>query len=198
MIIQQTWGHFEQEDVLAPTFSCMYKTRMSETPPTVIHVDDAPTISRTLGDHWGAHYKIMTPSMRPKGGSLGVNHVRVPPGRLVCPFHSHQLEDEVFFILSGTGTLRYGDEISQLKTGDCVSCPAGTGIAHQIANTGQEDLVYLSIGRHDPNEVCVYPDNGKVMVRSLQRVGRLSSVEYLDGEPNPPKIFEMASKSNPG
>ncbi len=166
---------------------------MSDLPPTVVNVEDAREISRTLGDHWGAHYKVLTPAMRPRGGSLGINHMRVPPGRTTCPFHSHQLEDEAFFILSGSGLLRYGDEVTELKPGDCVSCPAGTGTAHQIANNGNEDLVYLAIGRHDPNEVCVYPDNGKVMVRSIQRVGWLESEDYFKGEPTPPKILAMVA-----
>jgi uncharacterized cupin superfamily protein len=42
--------------------------------------------------------------MRPRGGRLGVNHSRLPPGRSMCPFHYHQREDEVFFVLSGDAT----------------------------------------------------------------------------------------------
>ncbi len=143
------------------------------------------------GDHWGSFYKILTPSMRDRGGSLGVNWNRVPPGRSTCPFHGHQREDEVFFVLSGRGVLRYGDELTELRVGDCVSCPAGTGIAHQIANPFHEDLIYLAIGPHDPHEVGFYPDSGKVMVRSLKRVGWLENVDYFEGEPDPPRIFEM-------
>ncbi len=78
--------------------------------------------------------------MRPGGGSLGVNLMRVPPGRAACPFHTHQREDEVFSVLSGRGLLRYGEEVRELREGDCVSCPAGTGVAHQIANTSDGQL----------------------------------------------------------
>jgi len=162
---------------------------MDDHKPTVVNVEDVQELSHLKDDHWGANYRPLTPSMRPQGGKLGVNYIRVPPGRSTCPFHSHQLEDEAFYILSGQGLLRYGDVVSPLKPGDCVSCPAGTGTAHQIANTSSEDLIYLAIGNHDPNEVCVYPDNGKVMVRSIQRCGWLESVDYFDGEPKPPKIF---------
>lgn len=72
------------------------------------------------------------------------------------------------------------------------SAPAGTGIAHQIANDSDEDLVYLSIGPHDPDEVCTYPDSGKVMVRSLKTVGQLEKLDYMAGEADRPKIFDMA------
>jgi uncharacterized cupin superfamily protein len=63
--------------------------------------------------------------------------------------------------------------------------------AHQIANPFDEDLVYLGIGPNDPHEVCVYPDTGKVLVRSLHRIGFLEDAAYLEREPDPPKIFEL-------
>jgi uncharacterized cupin superfamily protein len=162
---------------------------MSEQQPIVVNVDDAGEIERLAGNHWGAAYKILTPSMRPRGGKLGVNLIRVPPGRSCCPYHAHRLEDEVFYVLAGRGLFRYGDETRQIGPGDCISCPAGTGVAHQLANPFDEDLLYLAIGNHEPEEVCSYPDNGKVLVRGLGAIGRLAPAEYLDGEPDPPMIF---------
>ena len=76
----------------------------------------------------------------------------------------HQLEDEVFFVLSGRGVLRYGEDVRPIRAGDCISCPAGTKIAHQIYNPHEEDLVYLAIGAFDPHDVCLYPDSGRVGV----------------------------------
>ena len=162
---------------------------MSEQAANVVNVEELEEIQRTMGDHWGAAYKILTPSMKPRGGKLGVNLMRVSAGRTVCPYHSHRKEDEVFYILSGRGLLRYGEETREIQAGDCISCPAGTGIAHQIANVLDEDLVYLAIGNHEPDEVCVYPDNGKILVRGIGKLGRITEAGYLDGEPEPPKIF---------
>jgi uncharacterized cupin superfamily protein len=167
---------------------------MNDTHDHVVNVRDVEEEDNTRGAHWGGFDRVLTPSMRPKGGKLGVCHSRIPPGRTMCPFHSHQLEDEVFFVLSGRGVLRYGDGVREIGPGDCVSCPAGTGTAHQIANPFQEDLVYLAIGPHEPNEVCTYPDSGKVMVRSLKRVGYFEATAYLRGEPEAPKIFELAAR----
>jgi uncharacterized cupin superfamily protein len=157
----------------------------------VVNVDDVAEVDNLVGEHWGSTDKTLTPSMRPRGGRLGVNWTRVPPGRACCPFHSHQREDEVFFVLSGRGVLRYGDTLREIRAGDCIACPAGTGIAHQIANPFDEDLIYLAIGPHDPDEVGVYPDTGKVMVRSLQRIGWLDGKPYMEGEPDRPKLFAM-------
>lgn len=165
---------------------------MSDNDSPVVNLRDLSETRALVGEHRGEIYKILTPSMRPRGGRLGVNWVCVPPGRTAVPFHMHQREDEVFYVLSGRGKLRYGESTYPLKEGDCVSCPAGTGTAHQIANISDEDLVYLAIGSHDPDEVCVYPDSGKVMVRSLQRIGWLGNVDYLEGEPEVPRIFSLA------
>lgn len=167
---------------------------MSKVPCHVVNVDEVEERDHTSGDHWGGIDKPLTPSMRPNGGKLGVNLSRLPKGRTMCPFHHHALEDEVFFVLSGRGVLRYGDDVRTLRAGDCVSCPAGTRIAHQIANPFDDDLVYLAIGAHEPNEVCVYPDTGKVLIRSLRLAGRFTEATYLEGEPSPPLIFDLATK----
>ncbi len=159
----------------------------------VVHVDAVEEQEQTFG-RWGGFFRVLTPTMRPAGGKLGVNHVRVPPGRALTPFHTHALEDEVFYVLSGRGVLRYGDEMYALAEGDCVSCPAGTGTAHQIANPYDDDLVYLAIGNREAHEVCTYPDSGKVMVRSLGQVGALSRLPYLEGEGEVPKVFELLDK----
>lgn len=97
-------------------------------------------------------------------------------------------------MLEGRGVLRYGDELTELRAGDCVSCPAGKQIAHQIANPYQEDLVYLAIGNYDPHEVCVYPDSNKVMVRGVEQLGTVAPKSYFEDEPTPPKIFDLATR----
>lgn len=164
---------------------------MSNTPCHVVNLDEIEEVDYRSGEHWGGFDKPLTPSMRPKGGRLGVNHSRLPKGHTMCPFHYHELEDEVFFILSGRGILRYGDDVRELRAGDCVSCPAGTKTAHQIGNPFDEDLVYLAIGPHERHEVCVYPDSNKLMVRSQSHVGFIEKKPYLESEPTPPRILGM-------
>lgn len=165
---------------------------MSDEHPFVVNVDEVDEVADLDREHCGGAYKALTPSMRPRGGRLGVNQMRLPPGRAMYPFHYHQLEDEVFYVLSGRGVLRYGDEIRALRPGDCVSCPAGVKTAHQIANPFDEDLVYLAIGPYEEQEVAVYPDNGKVLIRGIERIGFLEDADYFDGEPETPAILTMA------
>jgi uncharacterized cupin superfamily protein len=93
---------------------------------------------------------------------LGYNLTVVAPGKRNCPFHSHRAEEEMFFILEGTGELRYGNARYPLRSGDIIACPTGgPDTAHQIINTGDTEMRYLSVSTMAPIEVCEYPDSGK-------------------------------------
>lgn len=162
---------------------------MAKRPANIVNVAEVPDEASFSGA-WASTYRPLTPVMT-RPGALGLNQVRLPPGSTSCPAHYHLREDEAFYVLSGRGVLRYGDELHDIGPGDCISCPAGTGVAHQIANPYGEELVYLAIGTNDPHEVGVYPDNGKIMVRGLGRFGFLRDAPYLEGEPEPPRIFAM-------
>jgi len=93
---------------------------------------------------------------------LGYNLTVVAPGKRNCPFHSHRAEEEMFFILDGNGELRYGDQRHPLRAGDIIACPTGgPETAHQIINTGDTEMRYLSVSTMAPIEICEYPDSGK-------------------------------------
>ena len=94
---------------------------------------------------------------------LGYSYDVVPPGKCSCPFPSHRGEEEMFFIVRGAGTLRYGAETRKVRAGDVICCPTGgPETAHQIVNDSDGELAYLSISTMMPTEVCEYPDSKKV------------------------------------
>jgi uncharacterized cupin superfamily protein len=120
---------------------------------------------------------------------LGYNLTIVPPGKVQCPFHSHRAEEEMFLILEGTGTLRFGDQTYPLRPRDVIACPTGGAeVAHQIINTGAVDLVYLAVSTLGRVEVCEYPDSGKVSVYAPGDTGirhvfhRAHEADYYAGE----------------
>lgn len=122
---------------------------------------------------------------------LGYNLSIVPPGKKVCPFHNHQVGEEMFLILEGEGTLRFGDKEYPLRKHDVIACPpGGREVAHQIINTGHVDLKYFALGTQDDAEVCEYPDSNKVMMyvgdRGQRRIRQMfraeTAVEYMDRE----------------
>jgi uncharacterized cupin superfamily protein len=113
---------------------------------------------------------------------LGYSYDVVPPGKRSCPFHSHRAEEEMFFIVRGRGTLRYGDQTRAIRAGDVICCPTGgPETAHQIVNDSGEELAYLSVSTMMPAEVCEYPDSKKIgafggSVRHMGRTG--DAVDY--------------------
>jgi uncharacterized cupin superfamily protein len=94
---------------------------------------------------------------------LGYSYDVVPPGKSSCPFHSHRAEEEMFFVVKGTGLLRYGDETRRVRAGDFICCPTGgPDTAHQIVNDSDAELAYISVSTMMPAEVCEYPDSKKI------------------------------------
>lgn len=134
---------------------------MSVIDSRVINIDALKLEHFAKGDRFESNSARIGPLLG--AASLGYSYDVVPPGKRSCPFHSHRGEEEMFFIVKGEGTLRYGSETRKIRAGDVVSCPTGgPETAHQIVNDSQSDLAYLSISTMLPAEVCEYPDSGKV------------------------------------
>lgn len=117
---------------------------------------------------------------------LGYSYDVVPPGKCACPFHSHRANEEMFFIVAGRGTLRYGSERRPVRAGDVICCPTGdAATAHQLVNDSDEELRFLSVSTMVYPEVCEYPDSGKVMAYDREwrhMTPAASGVDYWEGE----------------
>jgi uncharacterized cupin superfamily protein len=132
------------------------------------------------------------------GPLLGLNglgcavHV-VPPGKEGISLPSSScVQDELFFVVSGEGEYRFGETTVPVRTGDIVAAPAGTQ-AHQLINTGSDDLRYLGFSTGGAVDVVDYPDSKKIAIAAGVRnadfktatyvgLGRLAKTDYYDGE----------------
>ena len=122
---------------------------------------------------------------------LGASVDTVAPGKRSCPYHFHHAQEEMFVVIGGTGTLRVAGELLPLEAGDVVFIPAGPEYPHQIINTSDAPLKYLSISTRDSPEIVEYPDSGKYYAMAAAADGRLfdaigrcdDKVDYWDGEP---------------
>jgi uncharacterized cupin superfamily protein len=122
---------------------------------------------------------------------LGATIDVVAPGKRVCPYHLHHAQEEMFVVLEGSGTLRVAGELLPLKQGDVVFIPAGPEYPHQILNTSDAPLKYLSISTQEDPEIYEYPDSGKFLAEgslasgtpfeALRRRGD-ADVDYWEGE----------------
>ncbi len=97
---------------------------------------------------------------------LGYRMVVLPPGKAAWPFHSHLVNEEMFFILEGTGTLRHGKEDYKIKSGDVICSPPKKDLPHQIVNSSDAQLKYLAISTNVDPDICLYPDSKKYGVYS--------------------------------
>ncbi len=105
----------------------------------IINVADAPVYAGKHGERF--EFRMSSLARHAGARSIGANVTRVPPGKAAFPLHHHLANEEHFFILSGTGVLRVGAETFEVKPQDyIVNLPGGAETAHQLVNTGTEDL----------------------------------------------------------
>ena len=141
------------------------------TEKTVINIDEVPLVDRGNGKQFAVKWGRVGPLIGLN--SLGCAVHVVPPGKKAFPFHRHHVQDEV-------------------RSGDIVAAPAGTQ-AHQLINTGADDLRYLGISTVGGVDVVDYPDSKKIAVAAGVKnadfktatyvgLGRLAPVDYYDGE----------------
>jgi uncharacterized cupin superfamily protein len=89
---------------------------------------------------------------------LSYSFAIIPPGKKMCPFHNHRINEELFIIIEGRGLLRFGDDSYEVKPFDVIACPAGDrSVAHQIINTSESDLKYFCLSTNEPYDICEYP-----------------------------------------
>ena len=151
--------------------------------------DDAPMtqlLRAPLYDSRGARLARGT-AARKLGASIDI----LQPGKVGCPYHLHHAQEEMFIVLEGTGTLRVAGEMLPIKPGDVMFIPAGPEYPHQIINSSNGPLKYLSISTMEVPEICEYPDSGKYLAEgSLDKATpfevidrRTPNLDYWDGEP---------------
>jgi uncharacterized cupin superfamily protein len=131
----------------------------------LINIDEATTHHGTSGASFGYSMTELAGALGAK--AIGANLTRVPPGKAAFPFHHHHANEEHFFVLSGSGILRHGEKLHKVRQNDyLVHLPGGAQGAHQLINTGVEDLVYLAISTNAIPDVVGYPDSAKTGVRT--------------------------------
>jgi uncharacterized cupin superfamily protein len=81
---------------------------------------------------------------------IGLNRVRVEPGRLPTPPHSHGLSEEIYYVLGGSGLLWQDEAVCEVRAGDTV-----VQLADHFEHTfkgGPDGLDYLVFGTRHPVE----------------------------------------------
>lgn len=109
--------------------------------------------------------------------------VSISKGKVLCPYHSHSSESEMYLVVSGKGKIRDKDGWTEAGAGDAFFF--GPGEAHQLANAGEEDFVYYVLADNPRGDSCFYPDSGKFAVWKEgddEVIVKGTDADYFDGE----------------
>jgi mannose-6-phosphate isomerase-like protein (cupin superfamily) len=126
---------------------------------TIIELDEAPA----FGD---APFE-MRGYTRPLGtGQLALTYVRIPPGTPLAPpgfspafGHHHKTQEEIYYVLSGTVTLKLDDDVVEIGPKGAVRMAPAT--KRSVRNLGDDDLemLLLSVKVEDLREEVVIHDD---------------------------------------
>jgi uncharacterized cupin superfamily protein len=95
---------------------------------------------------------------------LGASLIELLPGADGGAMHMHYGVEEMFFVLSGSPTVRTPDGVEQLAAGDVLYFPEGRAGLHAFSNPAEEPARVLGISSKRFPDVLVYPERGVAWV----------------------------------
>jgi uncharacterized cupin superfamily protein len=93
---------------------------------------------------------------------VGVNRVRVAPGKLPTPPHSHGASEELYYVLAGSGLAWQDEDVHEVRPGDCVIQVADHHEHTFVA--GPDGLDYLVYGTRHPTEIGWLPRSRAIRI----------------------------------
>lgn len=88
--------------------------------------------------------------------NFGVNLTKLTPGARSALLHKHALQEEFIYILQGNPTLVTDKGEIQLHAGMCAGFTPD-GVAHQLVNHSNTDVIYLEVGDRTKGDKVTYP-----------------------------------------
>ncbi|HEX6696656.1 MAG TPA: cupin domain-containing protein [Solirubrobacteraceae bacterium] len=145
---------------------------------TLAHWDDVEAEIRDVGDMRASFRRLG----RAAGATaVGVALIDIEPGCRSGPVHQHTSEEEIFFVLSGTGLAWIDGAVHEVGPGDTIVCLAAGPLHTLIA--GDDGLSVLAYGENHAPPVVRLPRAGMV---------RRGAV-WLDASPDDPLEREAAA-----
>ncbi len=151
----------------------------------IAHWDEARKRSRALG-HLQGTWTFLGEAAG--CGAVGVRRLEIPAGGWSTPAHEHGRDEEIFYVLAGSGLSWQDGETFEVRPGDCVVYRADE-VAHTLH--ALEDLDVLAFGNRYADEAVSFPRTG------LSTVGARiveTSPGFYDGLP---AQFHAEAKAGP-
>jgi uncharacterized cupin superfamily protein len=111
---------------------------------------------------------------------FGLNRVRIEPGRLPTPPHSHGRSEEIFYVLGGSGLLWQDEAVCEVRAGDTI-----VQVADHFEHTfkaGPDGLDYLVFGTRHPVEYGWLPRSRAVRLSYPWIEGRTDNPWEIEAE----------------
>jgi uncharacterized cupin superfamily protein len=122
---------------------------------TLTHWDEIKTFDGNLGHLGGTWY----PLGREAGCvGVGLKRIVVEPGKWSTPAHVHGREEEIFYVLDGSGLSWQDGKTYEIRAGDCLVHRPG-GEAHTI-HAGDGGIDVLAFGLNRPDDATRLPRAG--------------------------------------
>jgi uncharacterized cupin superfamily protein len=163
---------------------------------SVVHWDDVQSRHRAKGEMDATWQRLGD-----EAGAVGVavNRVRVAPGKLPTPPHSHGASEEVFFVLGGSGLAWQDGQVHEVRRRDCVIHRADEHEHTFVA--GPEGLDYLVYGTRHATEIGWLPRSRAIRIGWPWVEGRdddpwdveaaAAPLAYADPAPRPMNIVNV-------
>jgi mannose-6-phosphate isomerase-like protein (cupin superfamily) len=123
-----------------------------------IIVSDTSSASQVIGVHGGSglmHWKRFVTGLMMHAAWDSFEHNRLEPGAAVGE-HVHTRTEEIYFIVSGKGMMKYDGEEFEVVPGDLIMTPLNG--RHGITNHGSEPLDFVVVEALPPSIVNALPE----------------------------------------
>jgi uncharacterized cupin superfamily protein len=123
------------------------------------HWDDVERVSAAKGE-MDAVWQRLGAAAGTVG--VGINRVRVAPGKLPTPPHSHGAAEELYYVLGGSGLAWQDDAVHEVRQNDCV-IHRPDEMEHTFL-AGPDGLDLLVFGTRHPTEVGWLPRSRAIRI----------------------------------
>jgi uncharacterized cupin superfamily protein len=163
---------------------------------TLVHWDDVEAQVRDVGD---IRATIRALGKAAGASAVGVSRIDIEPGCRPGPVHQHASEEEIFFVLEGSGLAWVDGAVHEIGPGDTLVYLAGGPLHTVIA--GDDGLSVLAYGENHAPPLVRLPRAG--MVRRgevwleashddpLEREAAAGPLELPEPTPRPPSIVAL-------
>jgi uncharacterized cupin superfamily protein len=163
-----------------------------------VHWDDAPSETIDRGCLRRTRWNL---GKAAGSRAVGLKRVRAEPGGQTSPVHAHSAEEEIFFVLAGSGRLWQDGDVCEIGEGDAVAHAAG-GAPHTIV-AGEGGIDVLAFGERRDAEGAFLPRvgvawHGDTWVEAgggehpFAREAALEPVDVGEPQPRPANVVALA------